>query len=150
MTAKMDPVKSGIARPITSRPLTSARAMTNTGLTAPKSSRGPKTGSTLRRQVQDKGYFIGLLRSKVNEINNEKNVLLRECDIMGKEEARIGVYRQKAENLAKELNDLNLDLMTYNEFLDRSRKGDDVNTVKEDTREIKHENEALMANVRLI
>jgi len=140
----MDPVKTGMARPISSRPMTSARAMTNTGLTAPKSARGK---TALRRQIQDKSYFIGLLRSKINEINNEKNVLIRECDIMAKEEARIGVYRQKAENLAKELNDLNLDMMTYNEFLDRVRIGDDVAAVKEDALEIKHENDALIANV---
>lgn len=133
-----------MARPISSRPMTSGRAMTNTGLTAPKSSRGK---TALRRQIQDKSYFIGLLRSKINEINNEKNVLLRECDIMAKEEARIGVYRQKAENLAKELNDLNLDLLTYNEFLDRVRIGDDVSVIKEDAIEIRHENEALIANV---
>lgn len=141
----MDPVKTGMARPISSRPLTSARAMINTGLTAPKSSRGK---TALRRQIQDKSYFIGLLRSKINEINAEKNVLLRECDIMAKEEARIGVYRQKAETLAKELSEMNLDLLTFNEYLDRVRIGDEVNGVKEDALEIRHENEALIANVR--
>ncbi|XP_017493797.1 PREDICTED: intraflagellar transport protein 74 homolog [Rhagoletis zephyria] len=66
---------------------------------------------------------------------------------MAKEEARIGVYRQKAETLAKELNDMNLELLTFNEFLDRVRIGDDVSGVKEDALEIRHENEALIANL---
>ncbi|KAI2809770.1 Intraflagellar transport protein 74 [Blomia tropicalis] len=140
----MDSAKTGLARPISTRPLSSARAMTNTGLIAPKSSRGK---TALRRQIQDKSYFIGLLRSKINEINNEKNVLMRECDIMGKEEARIGVYRQKAETLAKELNDLNLDLITYNEFIDRIRMGDDINGLRNIINDIKNENEILTANL---
>lgn len=67
---------------------------------------------------------------------------------MAKEEARIGVYRQKAETLAKELSEMNLDLLTFNEYLDRVRIGDEVNGVKEDALEIRHENEALIANVR--
>lgn len=66
---------------------------------------------------------------------------------MAKEEARIGVYRQKAETLAKELNDLNLDLLTYNEFLDRIRIGDDIEGIREDTIEVKHTNETFIANV---
>lgn len=133
----MERIKTA-SRPISSRPLT------NTGLIAPKSSRG-KTG--LRRQIQDKSYFIGLLRMKINEINAENNSLIRECEIMAKEEARIGVYKQKAEAFARELNDLTLDLSVYNEFLDRARIDEEMTMVKEDTNEIKHENEALMANV---
>lgn len=140
----METAKSAMIRPITSRPLSSARAMISTGLIAPKSSRG-RTG--LRRQIQDKSYFVGLLKSKITEINNEKNVLLRECEIMSKEEARIGVYRQKAEVLAKDLDEYTLDLMAYNEFLDRIRIGDDVIAIKNDTNQIKHENDALIVNV---
>lgn len=139
---KMESVKS--ARPITSRPLSSARGMVNTGLTAPKSSRGR---TALRRQVQDKSYFLGILRSKINEINTEKNVLLRESEIMSKEEARIGVYRQKAETLAKELDDYSLELAAYNEFLERIRIGDDAEALLEDTNQMKRENEALVATV---
>lgn len=139
----METIKS--ARPFTSRPLT-GREMLNTGLIAPKSSRG-KTG--LRRQVQDKSYFVGLLRSKINEINGETNVLLKECEIMTKEESRIGAYRQKAEQLAKELGGLTLELSTYNEFLDRARVGDELVTVREDTNEKRVENKALNANVSI-
>ncbi|KAH9420777.1 Intraflagellar transport protein 74 [Dermatophagoides pteronyssinus] len=139
----METLKS--ARPLTSRPLTSAHQnITNTGLIAPKSSRGK---TALRRQIQDKSYFIGLLRMKINELNAENNSLLRECEIMTKEEARIGVYRQKAETFARELNDLTLELMTYNEFVDRTRIDDEMSAVKDDTNEIKHENEALIANL---
>ena len=142
----MESIKTN-SRPFSSgRPLTSSRStVINTGLIAPKSSRGK---TALRRQIQDKSYFIGILRSKLNEISNEKNLLLKECDIMAKEEARIGVYRQKAEDLAKELNDANHHLFTYNEFIDRIRIGDDVEDIKKDTFEIKHDNEALIANVK--
>lgn len=134
------------SRPRTERPVTSLRTpMTSgTGLMAPKSSRGK---TALQRQIQDKSYFIGLLRSKINEINAERNVLLREFEIMSKEEARYSIYKQKAETLAKELDELSLELATYNEFVDRVQLGDDASSVREDTSRLKHSNMALAADV---
>ena len=110
----------------------------------PISSRGK---TAFRRQIQDKSYFIGLIKAKISEINNERTVLLRESDIMSKEEARIGVYREKAENLAVELKDFNLELSTFNEFLDRSRTGSTIENVNDDIAAIKQENNALSSNV---
>lgn len=140
---------TGMARPTTSRPLTSSRAVTGAAgsLFGPISSRGK---TALRRQIQDKSYFVGLIKAKITEINNERNVLLRENDIMAKEEARIGVYREKAENLAVELKDYNLELSTFNEFLDRSRTGSSVENVNDDIGAIKQENNNLSANVRAL
>lgn len=81
-------------RPITSRPLTSARPITTTGLTAPRTARGR---SALKRQVQDKSYYVGLLRSKMSELNAEIAVIGKKCEAMSKEEAVSGIWKRKAE-----------------------------------------------------
>ncbi|KPM07492.1 Spc7-like protein [Sarcoptes scabiei] len=128
---------------MSSRPLTS-QSMVSTGLIAPKSARGK---TALRRQIQDKSYFIGLIRMKINELNMENHSLAKECEIMAKEEARIGVYRQKAETLARDLKNLTTDLLTYNEYVDRSRIDEQLSSIKEETNELKHENEAIIVNL---
>lgn len=125
------------ARPITSRPTSSARPITSTGLIAPKSSRG-KTG--LKRQIQDKTYFIGLLRSKINQLNAEITKLTKECENLADRESRTTIYKRKAEELAKELAVLNRELGVYNEFNERLRTNQDENEIKEDIKELKLEN----------
>ena len=125
------------ARPITSRPTSSARPITSTGLIAPKSSRG-KTG--LKRQIQDKTYFIGLLRSKINQLNAEITKLTKECENLADRESRTTIYKRKAEELAKELAVLNRELGVYKEFNERLRTNQAENEIKEDIKELKLEN----------
>ena len=134
-------------RPMTSRPLTgTARPLTTTGLMAPKTSRG-KSG--LRRQIQDKSYFISLLRSKINELSAEIASLSKECESMTNEEARIGVYHRKAETLAKELANLTNELGIYNEFNDRLRLKEDENEIKEDIKSLKLQNDEYMEKLEI-
>jgi intraflagellar transport protein 74 len=130
--------RAGFQRPVTGRPLTSARPITTTGLIAPRTSRG-KSG--LRRQIQDKSYFMSLLRSKITELSAEIGTLGKECDLMAKEEARIGVYQKKAEGLAKELASMTQELAVYNEYNDRLRIREDEDEIKEDIKALKTQNE---------
>lgn len=130
--------RAGFQRPVTGRPLTSARPITTTGLIAPRTSRG-KSG--LRRQIQDKSYFMSLLRSKISELSTEIGTLGKECDVMAKEEARIGVHQKKAEGLAKELASMTQELAVYNEYNDRLRIREDENEIKEDIKALKTQNE---------
>ena len=134
-------------RPLTSRPMTGgARPLTSTGLLAPRTSRG-KSG--IRRQVQDKSYFISLLRSKINELSAEISTLSKECESMTNEEARIGVYHRKAETLAKELAELTNELGIYNEFNDRLRLKEDENEIKEDIKALKLQNDEYMEKLEI-
>ncbi|XP_054163923.1 intraflagellar transport protein 74 homolog [Oppia nitens] len=134
-------------RPVTSRPMTgSTRPLTSTGLMAPKSSRGK---SSLRRQVQDKSYYISLLRSKISELSAEMASLSKDCDSMTNEESRIGVYHRKAETLAKELAEMSHELGIYNEFNDRLRLKEDENEIKEDIKALKLQNEEYTERLEL-
>ena len=111
----------------------------------PKTSRG-KTAA-LRRQVQDKSYWMTALKTKMNELVSEINVINRENNEMSQDESRMGSLKKKAEALAKELTGLSLELSVYNEFLDRTRIGDSVEEVKEDLEVIRSENEELQSRL---
>lgn len=127
------------------RPVTSMRPMTTTGLEAPKTARGKTAG--LQRQVQDKGYWIGVLKTKINELTTEVASISRENEEMALEENRMGLMKKKAESLAKELAAANLQLSVYTEFMDRQRVGDSISDVKEDVDSTKMDNEELSSSL---
>lgn len=127
------------ARPVTAaRPITGARPITSTGLVAPKSSRG-RTG--LRRQVQDKTYWIGVLKAKMTELANEIAMLTKECDTMSQNEARMGNWQKKAETLAKELGQMTFELTVLNEYKDRLRVGENGDELNDEIKELREDNE---------
>ena len=135
------------ARPITAaRPITGARPITTTGLMAPKSSRG-RTG--LRRQIQDKSYWVGVIKAKMSELNTEIATLSKECDTMSQDESRMGSWQKKAEGLARELATLSHELTVYNEFKDRLRVGETGEELKDEIDELKHENEQMVTKLEI-
>lgn len=127
------------------RPVTSMRPMTTTGLEAPKTSRGKTAG--LQRQVQDKSYWVGVLKTKINELTAEITTISRENEEMALEENRMGLLKKKAETLAKELAANNSQLSVYSEFMDRQRVGDTIDDMKEDVEAMKMENEELASSL---
>uniref|UniRef100_T1KAU0 Uncharacterized protein n=1 Tax=Tetranychus urticae TaxID=32264 RepID=T1KAU0_TETUR len=130
-------------RPMSSaRPITTARPITSTGLMAPKTGRG-RSAATIRRMVQDKTYWMGILRAKMNELTMEIAVLSKECDSMSTEEARLNMWQRKAETLARELKTATLELSVYNDYWDRLRIGETSSDVLEDINGIKSENQEL-------
>lgn len=128
------------ARPITARPLTAGRPITSTGLVAPKSSRG-RTG--LRRQIQDKSYWIGVLKAKMAELANEISTLTKESETMSQNESRMGIWQKNAEGLAKDLAMLSQELAVLNEYNDRLRVGENGDELRDEIQEIREDNEQL-------
>lgn len=134
------------SRPRTgARPTTSARPLTSTGLVAPKTARGKTAG--LRRQVQDKSYWINVIKSKMTELSAEITNINKECESMAAEQSRMSIWQKQAENLARELGQMSNELSIYNEFKDRMRLNESVEVVKEDTLEIKEENDEITARL---
>ncbi|RWS31072.1 Spc7-like protein [Leptotrombidium deliense] len=134
------------ARPMSSALNLSSRPITSSGLVAPKTSRGR---SALRRQVQDKSYWMGVLRSKMNDLRNEINRLGKECEAMRREESQISAWQRKAESLAKELNNLTQELSVYNEYTDRIRSGESIDEIKEDIAYLIEENDELHSRLEI-
>ena len=75
-------------RPVTQQGLSGMR--TGTG-------RGPQ------RQFQDKSYFMGILRTKMNELQGEVTKISREIEAANEEQSTFLAYDKRVKELAVEL-----------------------------------------------
>ncbi|XP_074603118.1 intraflagellar transport protein 74 homolog [Brevipalpus obovatus] len=127
-------------RTMTAVPNSPARPVTNTGLMAPRTARGR---SAIGRQIQDKTYWMGILRAKMNELVAEISRLSKESEIMSRDEARVNVWQRKAESLARDLRTATMELSIYNEYLDRLRVDDDHGELVADIQSLETDNQRL-------
>ena len=110
--------------------------MTQQGLGGIKTAaRGP------RRQVEDKSYFIGLLRGKSNELSMEINKLTREIEQVNEDSASFVQYEKMAEKLAAEIKEEQGVLGDYNTLVDKLNTDDDIGNVQMDLEELRSANE---------
>uniref|UniRef100_A0AAQ5Y0V0 IF rod domain-containing protein n=1 Tax=Amphiprion ocellaris TaxID=80972 RepID=A0AAQ5Y0V0_AMPOC len=85
------------------------RPVTQQGLSGMKTGiKGPQ------RQILDKSYYLGLLRSKINELTTETSKLHKEIDNYNQENSVYLSYEKRAEGLAAEIKDLQGQLADYN------------------------------------
>uniref|UniRef100_A0A3B4BE75 Intraflagellar transport 74 homolog n=1 Tax=Periophthalmus magnuspinnatus TaxID=409849 RepID=A0A3B4BE75_9GOBI len=88
------------------------RPVTQQGLSGMKTGmKGPQ------RQILDKSYYLGLLRSKINELTTETSKLHKEIDNFNQENSVYLSYEKTAEGLAAEIKDLQGQLADYNMVL---------------------------------
>jgi len=139
--------RTGARRLISARPLTTNRSFTSTGLMAQKPARGR---TATRRQVQDKTYWLGMLRSKINELTMEIARLSKESERMAKEESGLSVWQRKAESLARELKNGTKELSIYNEYWDRVRVGETDQDLIDDFQSLKADNVQLCTKLEKI
>uniref|UniRef100_A0A3Q3VWA7 Intraflagellar transport 74 homolog n=1 Tax=Mola mola TaxID=94237 RepID=A0A3Q3VWA7_MOLML len=96
------------------------RPVTQQGLSGMKTGmKGPQ------RQILDKSYYLGLLRSKIIELTTETSKLHKEIDNYNQEKSVYLSYEKRAEALAGEIKDLQGQLADYNMLVDK------LNTNKE-------------------
>ncbi|UYV82615.1 IFT74 [Cordylochernes scorpioides] len=100
------------------------RPMSQQGLATPRTNRAPQ-----RRQVQDKSYYMGLLRAKIGELTAEISTLTRELELRGAEQATYATYERRAEALAAELKELQGHLADYNLLVDKLNTDTEVSEV---------------------
>ncbi|KAG8176292.1 hypothetical protein JTE90_011276 [Oedothorax gibbosus] len=112
------------------------RPMSQQGLVTPRTGvRAP------RRQVQDKSYFLGLLRSKVNELTAEIARITKEIDVLTKEQSTYLTYEKRAEGQALELKSLQGQLADYNLLVDKLNTDAEMSEVLQECKELKTQNE---------
>ncbi|EUB58013.1 Intraflagellar transport protein [Echinococcus granulosus] len=112
------------------------RPITAQGLkTAPK---GPQRW---RRQVEDRAYFIGVLRGHINAITGELNIIVAQHEEAEKEAQSFVQYEKMAEALAAELRALQGELGDYNTLVDKATLGHDISTIELDWEDVKAANE---------
>ncbi|XP_066929512.1 intraflagellar transport protein 74 homolog [Clytia hemisphaerica] len=151
-TAMGRPPATGMNLPTTARPGTrggmgpggalnsmvqiSDRPVTRQGLGGIKTQ-----GQGPQRQVMDKSYFLGILRQKMAELNNEIGKLTKEINQFNQENASYLSYEKRAENLAAEIKSLQGELADYNAIVDKLNTNAGFEDLKEDCEWLKSQND---------
>ncbi|XP_045608252.1 intraflagellar transport protein 74 homolog isoform X2 [Procambarus clarkii] len=121
------------------------RPITQQGLTGMKTgSRGPQ------RQVQDKSYFMGILRTKIAELGTEVNHLTGEITFMKQEQSTFLTYDKRVKEMAQELTELQGKLADYNLLVDLINMDTERAEVDHECREMKEANQVEAENLDLL
>uniref|UniRef100_A0A8D3CRM9 Intraflagellar transport protein 74-like n=1 Tax=Scophthalmus maximus TaxID=52904 RepID=A0A8D3CRM9_SCOMX len=99
---------------------------------------GMKTGP--QRQILDKSYYFGLLRSKFNELTTETSKLHKEIDNYNQENSVYLSYEKRAESLAAEIKDFQGQLADYNMLVDKLNTNTEMDDMINDN-ELKAQND---------
>ncbi|XP_077591704.1 intraflagellar transport protein 74 homolog [Stigmatopora nigra] len=112
------------------------RPVTQQGLSGMKTGlKGPQ------RQILDKSYYLGLLRSKINELTTEISKLHKEIDTFNQESSVYLSYEKRAESLAAEIRDLQGQLADYNMLMDKLNTNSDMEEMINDYNSLKAQND---------
>lgn len=112
------------------------RPVTQQGLSGMKTGmKGPQ------RQIMDRSYYLGLLRSKVSELTTEMNKLKKEIDLYNQENSVYLSYEKRAESLAIEIKEHQGQLADYNMLVDKLNTNTDMEEVMNDYNMLKAHND---------
>uniref|UniRef100_A0A8C7WMU1 Intraflagellar transport 74 n=1 Tax=Oryzias sinensis TaxID=183150 RepID=A0A8C7WMU1_9TELE len=113
------------------------RPVTQQGLSGMKTGiKGPQ------RQVLDKSYYLGLLRSKINELTTETSKLHKEIDNYNQENSVYLCYEKRAEDLAAEIKDLQGQLADHNMLVDKLNTNTEMEEIISDYSILKAQNDS--------
>nr|XP_046226601.1 intraflagellar transport protein 74 homolog [Scatophagus argus]XP_046226602.1 intraflagellar transport protein 74 homolog [Scatophagus argus] len=111
------------------------RPVTQQGLSGMKTGmKGPQ------RQILDKSYYLGLLRSKINELTTETSKLHKEIDNYNQENSVYLSYEKRAEGLAVEIKELQGQLADYNMLVDKLNTNTEMEDMINDYNIVKAQN----------
>ncbi|NWX37080.1 IFT74 protein, partial [Notiomystis cincta] len=112
------------------------RPVTQQGLSGIKTAmKGPQ------RQIMDKTYYLGVLRSKISELTTEMSKLKEEAEMYKQEKSVYLSYEKRAEALAGEIKDFQGQLADYNMVVDILNTGTDTAEVIRDYNMLKVQND---------
>uniref|UniRef100_A0A7M4G156 Intraflagellar transport 74 n=1 Tax=Crocodylus porosus TaxID=8502 RepID=A0A7M4G156_CROPO len=112
------------------------RPVTQQGLSGMKTGmKGPQ------RQIMDKSYYLGLLRSKISELTTEINKLQKEIEMYNQENSVYLSYEKRAEALAGEIKEFQGQLADYNMLVDKLNTNTDMEEVMNDYNMLKTQND---------
>ncbi|KAK5978089.1 hypothetical protein GCK32_013224, partial [Trichostrongylus colubriformis] len=122
-------------RPVTQQGLSGGRAVSRLG-----------TGSM--RQVHDKSYYMGLLRSKINQISTEIARLEEVYQKGQRDRVELDAYERRAKESAMEVKELQRKLLNYNMLVDRMHSNHEVGDLEAEARRAKESADELEATVQ--
>ncbi|XP_029935461.1 intraflagellar transport protein 74 homolog isoform X2 [Myripristis murdjan] len=121
------------------------RPVTQQGLSGMKTGmKGPQ------RQILDKSYYLGLLRSKITELTTETSKLHKEIDNFNQENSVYLSYEKRAEGLAGEIKDLQGQLADYNMLVDKLNTSTEMEEMMNDYNILKAQNDREAQSIDVI
>nr|XP_015217918.1 PREDICTED: intraflagellar transport protein 74 homolog isoform X1 [Lepisosteus oculatus] len=121
------------------------RPVTQQGLSGMKTGmKGPQ------RQILDKSYYLGLLRSKINELTTETGKLQKEIDTFNQENSVYLSYEKRAEALASEIKDMQGQLADYNMLVDKLNTNTEMDEVINDFNMLRGQNDREAQSIDVI
>ncbi|XP_032639793.1 intraflagellar transport protein 74 homolog isoform X2 [Chelonoidis abingdonii] len=121
------------------------RPVTQQGLSGMKTGvKGPQ------RQIMDKSYYLGLLRSKISELTTEINKLQKEIEMYNQENSVYLSYEKRAETLAGEIKEFQGQLADYNMLVDKLNTNTDMEEVMSDYNMLKTQNDREAQSIDII
>lgn len=103
-----------------------------------------------QRQILDKSYYLGLLRSKINELTMESSRLQKDIDTFNQENSVYLSYEKRAEVLAGEIRDLQGQLADYNTLVDKLNTNTEMEEVVNDIITLKAQNDREAQSIDVI
>uniref|UniRef100_H0VMP6 Intraflagellar transport 74 n=1 Tax=Cavia porcellus TaxID=10141 RepID=H0VMP6_CAVPO len=121
------------------------RPVTQQGLSGMKTGmKGPQ------RQILDKSYYLGLLRSKISELTTEINKLQKEIEMHNQENSVYLSYEKRAETLAVEIKEFQGQLADYNMLVDKLNTNTEMEEVMNDYNMLKAQNDREIQSMDVI
>ena len=117
------------------------RAVSRQGLTGAISGAG---GQKIERKIQDKSYFLTLLKTKISDISNEIVKMNDEIGKINSDMTKYGTLNKEYEILSKEVQDLEGELADYNLAGDKYRSNMRAEDIEEVYNRIKLYNKKKM------
>ena len=104
----------------------------------------------LGRRVQDSSYYLGLVRSKISELNDEIKKMKKEIAQSKKDNNKYVRLEKKYEDLIKEVRELEGTLADYNLAMDKARTNTDPFEITRYQEVLRERNKALEQEVDVI
>lgn len=137
------PIGTGVV--LSSQIKVADRPVTQQGLSGMKTGmKGPQ------RQIMDKSYYLGVLRSKINELTAEITKLQKEIDMYNQENSVYLSYEKRAESLASEIKEFQGQLADYNMLVDKLNTNTDMEEVMSDYNMLKAQNDREAQSIDII
>ncbi|UJR36229.1 hypothetical protein I4U23_028961 [Adineta vaga] len=99
------------------------------------------------RQVQDRTYFVGLVRSKVTELEAEIDRLQRETDSFTEDNKQYFALSKAAEDSSQQIESLRNELGDYNMIIDRLQTTGEVAELKKEYADLSAHNHQVESSI---
>ncbi|XP_065077993.1 intraflagellar transport protein 74 homolog [Ochlerotatus camptorhynchus] len=126
------------------------RPITQHGISGLSTSYGRIGTASGNRQIKDKRYWQAVLQSKIQEISQETEKLMKEKKFLDREKSARKLYEKRVKDSAKELTQLQSTLTSMNIALDNCSSGMTRQQLQNETLALRERNEHIQEQLEIV